>query len=141
MNELTQKKHAKGTIVEIIDNINFDITSDISNFQGNVYLVVEFTNEQGKKYKVKTPAISKKMYNYVKVGQQVDVYYDDTNKRPSMGEYKEQGKREKVFYDDIDFYVTNIKGEKVSNMPVIFRTIAFILSFIITAILVYMLTR
>lgn len=139
MNELTQKKHAKGTIVEIIDNTNFDIVSDI--FQGNVYLVVEFTNEQGKKYKVKTPAISEKMYNYVKVGQQVDVYYDDTNKRPSMGEYKEQGKREKVFYDDIDFYVTNIKGERVSNKPIIFRTIAFILFFIIAAILVYMLTR
>ena len=81
-NELFKNgKHTVGTIVEIIDNIEYDIVSDLDRFSGDVFLIVEFMNDKGEKYKVKTPAISKNLYNYIKVGQKVDVYYDDSVKK------------------------------------------------------------
>lgn len=139
-NELFKKgKKAIGTIVEILDNRELDMISDLNTFDGDVFLIVDFKNEKGLSYKIKTPAISKSLLNYIKVGQKVDVYYDDSNKKEATYDiiYK-NGKREKQFYDNFDFYVTNIKGEKVSNKPLIIKILAYIFILIVVGILIYM---
>lgn len=142
-NELFKKgKKAIGTIVEILDNRELDMISDLNTFDGDVFLIVDFKNEKGLSYKIKTPAISKSLLNYIKVGQKVDVYYDDSNKKEATYDiiYK-NGKREKQFYDNFDFYVTNIKGEKVSNKPLIIKILAYIFILIVVGILIYMFMK
>lgn len=142
-NELFKKgKHAVGTIVDIIDNVDYNITPDISRFEGDAFLVVEFINDEGKKYKVKTPAISRNLYNYIKVGQKVDVYYDDSVKKEAIYDlvYK-NGKQEKQYYDNLDFYVTNIKGDIVSYKPIILASFAYIFILIIICILLYLFIK
>lgn len=142
-NELFKKgKKAIGTIVEILDNRELDMISDLNTFDGDVFLIVEFKNEKGLSYKIKTPAISKSLLNYIKVGQKVDVYYDDSNKKEATYDiiYK-NGKREKQFYDNFDFYVTNIKGDRVSNKPLITKILAYIFILIVVGILIYMFMK
>ena len=51
------------------------------------------------------------------------------------------GKREKQFYDNFDFYVTNIKGEKVSNKPLITKIFAYGFLAIVIVILIYMFIK
>lgn len=142
-NELFKKgKKAIGTIVEILDNRELDMISDLNTFDGDVFLIVDFKNEKGLSYKIKTPAISKSLLNYIKVGQKVDVYYDDSNKKEATYDiiYK-NGKREKQFYDNFDFYVTNIKGDRVSNKPLITKILAYIFILIVVGILIYMFMK
>lgn len=138
-NELFKKgKHTIGTIIDIIDDRNLNINTDM--FEGDAFLIVEFINDNGKKYKVKTPAISKDLYNYIRVGQKVDVYYDDTVKRKAIYNFAYvNGKREKVFYDNIDFYVTNIKGKMVSFKPIILKLFAILFMLTILCFIVYSL--
>ena len=142
-NELFKKgKKAIGTIVEILDNRELDMISDLNTFDGDVFLIVEFKNEKGLSYKIKTPAISKSLLNYIKVGQKVDVYYDDSNKKePTYDIVYKNRKREKQFYNNFDFYVTNIKGEKVSNKPLITKILAYIFILIVVGILIYMFMK
>ena len=142
-NELFKNgKKTIGTIVEILDNRELDMISDLNAFNGDVFLVVEFKNEKGINYKFKTPAISKNLFNYIKVGQKVDVYYNDSNKQEATYDmvYK-NGKREKQFYDNFDFYVTNIKGDKVSNKPLITKIFAYAFLAIVIIILIYMFIK
>ncbi len=136
-NELFKKgKQTTGTIIDIIDDRDFNINTDM--LEGDVFLIVEFINDNGKKYKVKTPAISKDLYNYIRVGQKVDVYYDDTVKREAIYNFAYvNGKREKVFYDNIDFYVTNIKGKIVSYKPIILKLLAILFMLAILCFIVY----
>jgi len=142
-NELFKNgKKTTGIIVEILDNRELDMISDLNTFNGDVFLVVEFKNEKNSVYKVKTPAISKALLNYIKVGQKVDVYYDDSNKQEaSYDVINKNGKREKQFYDNFDFYVTNIKGEKNSNLPLITKIFAYIFLGIIIVFLIYMFLK
>lgn len=121
-NELFKNgKKTIGIIIDILDNREPDMTSDLNTFNGDVFLKVEFKNETGLNYKVKTPAISSRLYNYIKIGQKVDVYYDDSN--------------------NLDFYVTNIKGKKISNLPLITKILAYSFIVFTICILIYMLLK
>lgn len=108
-NELFKNgKSTNGNIIRIIDKRELDLT--YRDWKGYVYLVVEFKNEAGITYKVKTPAVTPKVYSSINVGKTVKVYYSDTDKRPAIEEYEYEGKnRVKIYYDDIDFYVTGFK--------------------------------
>jgi len=138
-NELFKNgKKAIGIIIEILDYRELDMISDLNTFNGNVFLIVEFKNEKGLNYKIKTPAISNKLLNFIEVGQKVDVYYDDTKKQEGTYDIvNKNGKREKQFYDNFDFYVTNIKGKRNSNKPLITKIIAYILLVLIIIVLIY----
>ncbi len=58
-NELFKKgKKAVGTIIDILDKREFNILSDtLDGFEGDVFLIVKFENDQGQSYTIKTPAI------------------------------------------------------------------------------------
>lgn len=142
-NELFKNgKKAIGTIIQILDDRELDMISDLNTFVGNVFLIVEFKNEKGLNYTIKTPAISNKLLNFIEIGQKVDVYYDDSSKQEATYDIvNKNGKREKQFYDNFDFYVTNIKGKRNSNKPLIAKIIAYILLALITIVLMYMFIK
>lgn len=130
------------TIVEILDLRQLDMISDLNTFVDDVFLIVEFKNEKGLNYKIKTPTISNKLLNFIEVGQKVDVYYDDSNKKEATYDIvNKNGKREKQFYNNFDFYVTNIKGKRNSNKPLITKIIAYILLLLTILILIYMFIK
>lgn len=111
-NEIFKKGNSTiGTITKIIDEREMEmIVDNIHNWKGHIYLVVEFKNNEGRSFKVKTPAIRDEVGPKIAIGKEVKVYFDDSKERSKLEVYEQEGKnRVKYLYDDIDFYVTELK--------------------------------